>query len=93
MGMGLFLSADASYGTAFQEYSQLTRLGYHLGPIFAVGLEAGVIGNREYDAGRGGGFVRGRLADFETTLSGGFTGDYLLSDPGSYVALSLYRQF
>jgi hypothetical protein len=52
-----------------------------------------VIGNQEYNAGRGGGFVRGRLAAFETTISGGFEGDYLLSDPVSYVALSLYRQF
>jgi hypothetical protein len=88
-----FLSADGSYGTAFQEYWQLTRIGCRLGPVFAVGLEGGVLGNQEYDAGRGGAFVRGTFKTFEATMSGGFTGDYLLSEPSGYVALGLYRKF
>ena len=52
-----------------------------------------MLGNQEYDAGRGGGFVRGTFKAIEVTLSAGFTGDYLLSDPGGYVALGLYRKF
>lgn len=88
-----FLSADASYGTAFQEYWQLSRIGYRLGPKFAMGLEGGVLGNQEYNAGRGGGFVRGTFEVLEATLSGGFTGDYLLSDPSGYLAVNLYRKF
>lgn len=88
-----FLSADGAYGTAFQEYWQLTRIGCRVGPIFAVGLEGGVLGNQEYDAGRGGAFVRGAFKAFEATVSGGFTGDYLLSDPSGYLAVGLYRKF
>lgn len=88
-----FLSADGAYGSAFQEYWQLTRIGCRLGPIFAVGLEGGVLGNQEYDAGRGGAFVRGKFEVFEATVSGGFTGDYLLSDPSGYLAFGLYRKF
>ena len=53
-----FLSADASYGTAFQEYWSLLRLGCRFDPRFSLGLEGGALGNEEYDAGRGGGFVR-----------------------------------
>ena len=53
-----FLSLDASYGTAFQEYWSLARIGYRVGPRLSLGLEGGALGNEEYDAGRGGGFVR-----------------------------------
>jgi hypothetical protein len=53
----LYLSADASYGTAFQEYCALARLGFRVRPRFSLGLEGGALGNEEYDAGRGGGFV------------------------------------
>jgi len=89
----LFLSADGSYGAAFQEYWQLTRLGCRLGPVLSVGLEGGVLGNQEYDAGRGGAFARSTFDAFEATVSGGFTGDYLLSEPSGYVALGIYRRF
>jgi hypothetical protein len=89
----LFLSADASYGTAFQEYCALARLGFRLGPRFSLGLEGGALGNEEYDAGRGGGFVRVNFRDTEFTLSGGFTGNYLEDEPSSYVALGVYRSF
>lgn len=88
-----FLSADASYGTAFQEYWSLARAGYRLGPKLSLGLEGGALGNQEYDAGRGGGFVRVNFRNLEATLSGGFTGDYLMNDPSGYVALGFYRTF
>jgi hypothetical protein len=53
-----YLSADASYGTAFQEYCALSRLGFRATHRFALGLEGGALGNEEYDAGRAGGFLR-----------------------------------
>ena len=69
--------------------SRLARCGR----IFALGLEGGALGNEEYDAGRGGGFVRVNLRRVEMTLSGGFTGNYLEDDPSGYVTLGLYRAF
>jgi hypothetical protein len=88
-----FLSADASYGTVFQEYWALARLGLRLGERVSLGLEGGVLGNEEYSAGRGGGFARVNFRAMEVTLSSGFTGNYLEDDPSFYVALGLYRPF
>jgi Cellulose biosynthesis protein BcsS len=88
-----FLSADAAYGTAFQEYCSLARLGFRVTPRFSLGLEGGALGNEEYEAGRGGGFVRIDFRRLEATLSGGFTGTCLLDNPSGYVALGLYRTF
>ena len=59
----------------------------------ALGLEDGAVGNEEYDAERGGGFVRAHFRSIEAMLSGGFTGNYLEDDPSFYVALGLYRPF
>lgn len=53
-----FLSLDASYGTAFQQYWSLARVGRRLGARFSLGFEAGALGNEEHDVDRGGGFVR-----------------------------------
>ena len=89
----LFLSADAAYGTAFQEYCSLARLGLRVRPRLSLGLEGGALGNEEYDAGRAGGFVRLNLRDTEVTVSGGFTGNYLEETPSGYVALGVYRTF
>jgi hypothetical protein len=89
----MFLSADAAYGTAFQEYWALVRIGLRLGERFALGLEGGALGNEEYDAGRGGGFARVKLRAMEVTLSSGFTGNYLEDEPSFYLALGLYRPF
>lgn len=88
-----FLSADASYGTAFQQYWALARLGYRLRERLSLGLEGGALGNEEYNAGRGGGFARVTLRAMEVTLSSGFTGNYLEDDPSFYVSLGLYRPF
>ena len=88
-----FLSADAAYGTAFQEYWSLARVGYRIGPRLALGLEGGALGNEEYNAGRGGGFMRANLRAIEVTLSGGFTGNYLEDEPSGYVSLGVYRAF
>jgi cellulose biosynthesis protein BcsS len=93
MSPRLFLSADASYGTAFQEYCSLVRLGFRLRPRLSFGLEGGALGNEEYDAGRGGGFAWVNFRATEVTLSGGFTGNYLEDEPSGYVALGVYRAF
>jgi hypothetical protein len=37
--------------------------------------------------------VRVNFRDYETTLSGGFTGNYLEDDPSFYLALGLYKPF
>ena len=50
-----------------------------------------MLGNQEYDAKRGGGFVGDRFKALEATLTGVFPGDYLLSDPRGYLARNLYR--
>jgi hypothetical protein len=89
----MFLSADATYGTAFQEYWALARLGLRLRERFSLGLEGGALDNEEYNAGRGGGFARVNVRAMEVTLSSGFTGNYLEDDPSFYVALELYRPF
>ncbi len=88
-----FASADVAYGTAFQDYWSLARIGFRVRPRLSLGLEGGALGNEEYDAGRGGGFVRVNLRQLEVTLSGGFTGNYLEDDPSGYVSLGLYRTF
>jgi Cellulose biosynthesis protein BcsS len=88
-----YASADASYGTAFQEYWSLARVGFRVRPKLSLGLEGGALGNEEYDVGRGGGFVRVNVQALEITLSGGFTGDYLMENPSGYVSLSVYRAF
>jgi hypothetical protein len=89
----LYTSLDASFGTAFDEYWSLARLGYRIGPILSLGLESGALGNEEYDAGKAGGFARINLAVGEATISGGFTGNYLEDKPSGYVSLGLYRAF
>lgn len=88
-----FVSADAAYGSAFQEYCSLARVGFRAHPKLSLGLEGGALGNEEYDAGRGGGFVRVNFEKIEVTLSGGFTGNYLEDDPSGYLSLGLYRTF
>jgi Cellulose biosynthesis protein BcsS len=80
-----FLSADAAYGTAFQQYWSLARVGRCFGPRLSLGLEGG--------AGRGGGSVIADLRAVEVTLSGGFTGNYLEDEPSGYVSLGVYRAF
>ena len=87
------LSADAAYGTAFQEYWSLARIGYRLKPRLSVGVEGGALGNQEYDAGRAGAFARFYLLDTEMTLASGFTGNYLEDEPSGYLSLGVRRAF
>lgn len=86
-------SLDAAYGTAFEDYWSLARIGYRLRPKLTLGLEGGALGNQEYDAGRGGGFGRIEFSDLQVTLSGGYSGNYLESEPSGYLSLGIYRPF
>jgi Cellulose biosynthesis protein BcsS len=87
------LSVDAAYGSAFQEYWGLARVGYRLAPALSVGLEAGALGNEEYAAERGGAFLRFNLMATEIMVSGGFAGNYIEDDPSGYVSVGIYRRF
>lgn len=92
LGSGSWLSVDASYATAFGDYWMQGRLGRRLAPRWSVGLEGGGLGNEDYDAARGGVFVRLHTGKAEVTLSGGATGDYRGEDTSGYVTLGLYRR-
>ena len=83
---------DGSYGTAFDGYWFQGRLGHRAGRWLSVGVEAGALGNREYDAGRGGIFLRVHRETTDVTLSGGVTGDYLGEVTSVYLSLGLYRK-
>ena len=89
----VYLSADAAYGTAFQEYWGLARLGYRVTPRLSLGIEGGALGNEEYNTGRGGGFLRLHLRAAEITLSSGFTGNYLEDEPSGYLSVGIHRAF
>jgi hypothetical protein len=57
------------------------------------GRRGGALRNDEYDAGRGGLFVKANLRNLELTLSGGFTGNYLEDEPSGYVSLALEAKY
>ena len=89
----LYLSADVAYGTAFQEYWGLARLGFRFTPRLSLGIEGGALGNEEYNTGRGGGFLRLHLRAAEIMLSSGFTGNYLEDEPSGYFSVGIHRAF
>lgn len=92
LGPRNWFSANGSYGTAFGDFWAQARLGHRLTDRISLGLEGGGLGNKGYDAGRGGAFLRLHLGVAELTLSGGVTGDYYGEDTSGYVALGFYRR-
>lgn len=88
-----FLSFDTSYAQPFDGYSAKLRLGRRVSERFSAGLEAGALGNEEYDSGRGGLFLRLHRGRTEITLSGGLSGDYLTQDLTGYAGLGWYEKF
>lgn len=93
LGEKSWFSADASYGDVFGSYWGQMRLGHRFGKRISAGIEGGVLGNEEYDGGRGGGFIRYHMGEMELTLSGGASGAYYGDDTGGYVAFGLYQKF
>ncbi|MFM9942685.1 MAG: cellulose biosynthesis protein BcsS [Hyphomicrobiaceae bacterium] len=53
-----FLQTDVSWSQPFEAYGGRIRAGYRINPAFSAGLEAGVHGNANHDAGRLGSFLR-----------------------------------
>jgi hypothetical protein len=93
IGEKSWFSADASYGDVFGSYWAQMRLGRRFNSRISAGVEGGALGNKDYDSGRGGGFLRYHLGDMELTLSGGVSGNYYGDDTGGYAAFGLYRKF
>lgn len=91
--VGLKLAAESWFDISPLWFWSLARVGRRIGPRFSLGLEGGALGNEEYDAGRGGAFLKSNLRGLELTLSGGFTGNYLEDEPSGYVSLGVYRAF
>lgn len=73
---GGWLSGYGSYSTGSEYYVVHGRYGRVLNSQLSVGLEAGVFGNKEFDALRFGGFSRYKIGKAEITMSAGVSGDY-----------------
>lgn len=92
IGSRNWFSLDASWASAFGDYWALARLGRRLAPRWSAGIEGGGLGDEDYDAARGGAFLRLHIGETELTLSGGATGDYRGEETSGYVTLGLYRR-
>lgn len=92
LGTRNWFSADGLYASAFGDYWVQARLGHRASRWLTVGVEAGGLGNEEYDAGRGGVFLRVHGKTTDITLSGGVTGDYFGDEASAYISLGLYRK-
>lgn len=94
LGKKGFLSADASYASAFGSYNAMLKVGYEVYPDISLGPELGALGNDQYDGMRLGTFVRLKniYGKGEISVSGGVTGDYEESD-ALYGTLSYSTKF
>lgn len=90
IGSRAWVSADASYGSAFGDYWSQGRFGRDLGRRLSIGIEAGVLGNADYGAGRAGLFLQMRRSGTDIRLSGGVTEDYRGDGASSYVSIAVY---
>lgn len=66
-----FLQTDLSWSQPFEAYSSRIRAGYRISPALSAGLEAGVHGNANHDAGRLGSFLRFEWTGGEISASAG----------------------
>lgn len=87
-----WFSADASFSSPFSDYWLQVRLGRDVGSFLSAGPEASLSGNREYGAGRAGGFLRFQAGKSQLTFSGGLSGNFRESD-SYYAATEAYRRF
>jgi hypothetical protein len=94
---GQWLSSYGAYSTGNEYYVAHTRYGLplfddipYIGAI-DIGIEAGVFGNKEFDAVRFGGFSRHKTNFGELTFSAGISGDYEQPD-SFYSTFQLYRK-
>lgn len=94
---GHWLSSYGSYSTGSEYYVAHSRYGLplltdipYIGAI-DVGVEAGVFGNKEFDALRLGAFSRHKTSIGEFTFSAGISGDYDQPD-ALYGTFQYYRK-
>jgi len=87
-----YVSADASYGTAFEAHCALALLGFRASPKLSLGIEGARWAPRNTTRAAVGASSRA-FPRSEVTLSGGFTGSYLEDDPSGDVGLGVYRAF
>lgn len=66
-----FLQTDLSWSQPFEAYGGRVRAGYRINPAFSSGLEVGVHGNANHDAGRFGSFLRFEWTAGEISASAG----------------------
>jgi Cellulose biosynthesis protein BcsS len=87
-----FVQTDVSWSQPFHAYNTRLRVGYRMTPAWSAGLEAGAVGNVNYDAGRLGAFLRLESNRGEISLSVGQTGDRG-GEPGVYGSVGLLWRF
>lgn len=88
-----WLSLDAGYTDTFGGYRSQIRFGHRVGSRFTVGVEGAVLGNEDYNSGRGGLFARTHFKSCEITLTGGLSGDEYSSDAGIYGTFGVDKKF
>ena len=87
-----FLQTDLSWSSAFKAYGGRVRTGYRLNPALSTGLEAGIHGNVNHDAGRAGAFLRFEWTGGEVSASAGAAGNHH-DVTGIYGSLGLMIRF
>jgi len=92
IGNVAFLQTDLSWSQPFDAYGGRVRAGYRLTPALSTGLEAGLHGNANHDAGRLGGFLRFEWTAGELSASGGLAGRHD-EIKGLYGSLGLMLRF
>jgi hypothetical protein len=91
-GESAFLSADGGYFTGTASYSAAMKFGVRPLTWLTFGPELAAFGDSEGESARAGGFLRFDVSGWETTLSGGLSGDYR-NDPAAYGSANLFVRF
>ncbi len=87
-----FLQTDMSWSQPFEAYGGRLRAGYRINPALSTGLEAGVHGNANHDAGRLGTFLRFEWTAGEISAAAGFAANSH-DVTGAYGSLGMMIRF
>lgn len=87
-----FLQTDMSWSQPFQAYGARLRAGYRINPAISTGLEAGVHGNANHDAGRAGAFLRFEWTAGEISASAGAAANHH-EITGPYGSMAIMLRF
>lgn len=88
----LWLSADSSYSTVFDQFDATLRVGYVALPGTSLGIEAGALGNSDYSAARLATFARYAWSRGDARLSLGASADRD-EDVEPYAAISVSLKY